>query len=114
RNLQHHVRPGPPFRRSAAHATEQRDRVESEVAQGARKQGVVLEAVAAAALVDELALDRVERDADGAASLDRDIVEQKRLTMRDVQAAERLSRRRQARGDADAAEIIVQTHDVYL
>ena len=74
----------------------------------------MFEAIAAASFVDELPLDRVERDADGAAGLDRDVVEQKRLAMRDVQAAERAGGRRQARRDADAAEIIVQTHDVYL
>jgi hypothetical protein len=34
--------------------------------------------------------------------------------MRDVQAAERVGGRRQTRRDADTAEIIVQTHDVYL
>src|SRR5207253_194195 len=53
-DAQQHVRAYPSFRRTAAHAAEEQADVVVEVAKRRGQQRVVLEAVAAAALIDEL------------------------------------------------------------
>jgi hypothetical protein len=80
------VRPAPALGWSAAHAPEERGRPESDVVQHCREQRVVLKAVPAAALVEELSLDVLQRNADPTAGLNRQVLEQKRFAMRDVQA----------------------------
>ncbi|HZT78013.1 MAG TPA: hypothetical protein VFA27_15270 [Vicinamibacterales bacterium] len=106
------MRATPPLARSAADAAEQRHRFESHLAQHGGEQRVVLEAVAAAALVEELPLEIVQREADRSAGLDREVLEQKRLAVCEVQSCERGGVRAERAGDADAVEIRGQSHGV--
>src|SRR5262245_23721719 len=106
------MRSPPGFRRPPADASEKRRRFKSAFAEHGCKQGVVLEAVAAALLVDEFSLDVSERNADAAARLNRKVFEQKRLAMQRVQAAKRLDARVNGARVADPAKVVVQPHGI--
>jgi len=70
----------------------------------------VLETVAAAPLVQKLALEIGQRQADAAPGLDRQVLEEKGLAVREVQAAKRVDGGVGWGGLADAAEIVVESH----
>src|SRR5207253_292476 len=88
-DAQQHVRAYPSFRRTAAHAAEEQADVVVEVAKRRGQQRVVLEAVAAAALIDELPFQRVEREVHAAPGLDVDVVEEERAPVGAVDAPQR-------------------------
>ena len=105
RDAQDHVRPALALRRSASHAPEQRRCREARVVQRRREQGVVLEALAAAPLISELALDVGDFGADRAAGLNRQVLEEERFAMREVQTAQRLQRGVARRRLTDTAKV---------
>src|ERR1041384_7572275 len=104
------MRPAPPFRRTSPHSAEQGRRPEPDVAERRGEEGVVLEAVAAAPLVEELALEIVEADADSAAGLDREVLEQERLAVRAVDPFEGGGVRFHGSADADPLQVFSQAH----
>ena len=61
-----------------------------DLGQRRREQRVVLEAGAAAPFVEKLALEIGKPEPDRAARLNRQVLEQERLAMREVQAAQRV------------------------
>ena len=110
RHAQHHVRAAPAVRRAAPHTAEERVGGNPELAQGRREQRVVLEAVAAAPLVEELALEIAEREADAPAGLNRQVLEEERLAVRAVQAPERVGVRLRRRVLSNPRQVLVDPH----
>src|SRR5258708_8444486 len=104
------MRAHPPLRRSAADAAEEDSGREADLAEDRGEQRVVFETIPAAPIVEEFAFQRLERESDDAAFLNRYVLEQERFAMRGVQAPQGLGRHRQRPGHADAMEIIVQPH----
>ena len=98
------------MRRTSAHASEQRGAVDADLAQRGREQRVVLEAVAAAPLVEELALEIAEREADAPAGLNRQVLEEERLAVRAVQAPERVGVRLRRRVLSNPRQVLVDPH----
>jgi hypothetical protein len=104
------VRPAPALRRTAADAAEQRRRHEPDLAERGGEQRVVLEAVAAAPFVEKLPLEIGEAEPNRTAQLNRDVLEEKRLAMREMQPPKRLQIRRDRRRHTNASEVILQAH----
>ena len=80
----------PALRWPAPHASEQRDRFQADLAQDLREQRVLLEAVAAAPLVKKLPFEIAKSQADLAAGLNRQVLEEERLAVREMEPAQRL------------------------
>ena len=110
RHAQHHVRPRPALRRSSAHAAEQRRGFEAGVAQRGGEQRVVLEAIAAASGVQELALQVGKREADAGPRLNRQVLEQERFAVRPVQPAQRVDGGVGRGRQADTPQVVVESH----
>src|SRR5207237_10283645 len=111
RHAQRHVRAAPAVRRPAPHAAEQRVARDAELAQRRGKERVVLEAVAAASFVEKLALEIADGETDAASGLNREVLEEERLTVRAMQPPQRIERG--ARGRAvlsQPLQIIVESH----
>src|ERR1700730_5801430 len=79
RQAQHHMRAHPAIGRAVAHPRQKRRDGEPQVTKRRREQRVVLEAIAATSLVEELPLEVAERQADSPALLNREVFESKLL-----------------------------------
>ncbi len=106
------MRARPALGRTAPDAPQQRGALEAGLTESRGKQSVVLEAIPPAALVQELVLEVAERQTDGAAGLDRQVLEEKCLAMRNVQPTKRVDRRGRGRRLTNPPEVVVESHDV--
>ena len=97
-------------RAAIPHARAQRRDVEPDRLEHEQQQAVLLEAVAAAARLHELSLERRRRQLDGAAGQDVEVLERNRLDVRLHDAVQRRKRRLDRTVVADAGEIGGEIH----
>ena len=102
----------PTGRGTATHSRQQRREAEAQIPKRGAEERVVLETIAAAPLVQELAFEILEREADPAALLNRQILEEKPLAVCQVHAAQGVQRASERLGDADRAQVIVESHSL--
>src|SRR5947207_15478255 len=101
--------PAPAFGRPAAHASQQRRRIEPDLAERGPEECVVLEAVAAAPAIEKFPFEMGKGETDPpAAALDRKVFKQKGLAVGDMETAQRDRGRLEVTGNAGPSQVGVK------
>ena len=102
--------PAPAFGRPAAHASQQRRRIEPDLAERGPEECVVLEAVAAAPAIEKFPFEIGKGETDPAAALDRKVFKQKGLAVGDMETAQRVRRGLEVPGKAETIQVVIKPH----